>query len=401
MIIQPSIRMNVAFNAHPLGIKRYIDQQIADIKGKPTFVGPKKALIIGGSTGYGLATRLSLAFGSQTDTINVSLEGQPTDKRTGSSGFWNNAYAAAAIREAGLVTKDFIGDAFSFEMKKCVADYIKKEFGGKIDLLVYSLASGKRTDPRTGITYSSTLKVIGEPLTGNTLDINTGELLERTIEAATTEEIANTIKVMGGEDWKMWIEFLLEEDLLADTFKTVTYSYIGPKATEKIYREGTIGAAKEDMERTAFELDAVLKNAVNGEALPVVCRAAVTRASAVIPIFPLYSSALTQVMKEKQIEELPHEHIHRLYIDMLYGNKRELDAEGRVRPDNWELREDVQSEVDALLAQVTEENVHTILDTSSFSNIFLAQNGFGFEDVDYSADIDLPKLQEIAIFEEV
>ncbi|MGL5043119.1 MAG: enoyl-ACP reductase FabV [Culicoidibacterales bacterium] len=398
MIIKPSIRMNVSFNAHPLGLKQYVDEQIADIKKAPKFTSAKKALIIGGSTGYGLATRLNLAFASDADTISVSFESAPTDKRTGTAGFWNNLYANQAIKAAGLLTEDFIGDAFSDEMKQAVANYIKTTFGGKIDLLVYSLASGRRTDPTTGTTYTSSLKVIGDTFTGNSYDISAQEIIERTLEPATPEEIDHTIKVMGGEDWHLWVEFLLEAGLLAENFKTVTYSYIGPLATSKIYREGTIGAAKAHMEQTAVDLDKLLKTRVHGTAYCAVCRAAVTRASGVIPVFPLYSAALIKVMTNKQIEELPHQHIYRLLHDMMYGTKPEFDASSRLRPDNWEMRADVQQEVDLLLAAVTPKNVNTILDTTSFCRLFFQQNGFGFANVDYDADIPLLDLQKAAPF---
>ncbi|GBU10824.1 trans-2-enoyl-CoA reductase [NADH] [Erysipelotrichaceae bacterium] len=401
MIIRPSIRMNVSFNAHPLGLQKYVTTQADYMLAQKQFSGVKKALIIGGSTGYGLATRLCLALSAKADTISISYEVEPMDKKTGSAGFWNNTFAAQAITASGVLTKDFLGDAFSTEMKQAVADYIKKDFGGKIDLLVYSLASGRRTDPTTGITYNSTLKVMGEPLVGNSLDINSNEMLERKIDAASSDEIANTIKVMGGEDWQLWIEFLLEHDLLAENFKTVTYSYIGPKATERIYRDGTIGMAKEHMEATATQLNILINEKLGGEALSAVCRAAVTRASSVIPIFPLYSAALTKVMEQKGIDEVPYEHIYRLFSEMIYGENRELDEKGRVRPDNWELRSDVQDDVNALLKNVTKENLHTTLDTQKFISLFLEQNGFGFADINYENDVDIDALKNTAIYEKI
>ena len=391
MIIQPSIRMNVALNAHPIGIKKYITEQANYIEAQPKFAGPKKALIIGGSTGYGLATRLTLALGANTETINVSFESAPFGKRTGSAGFWNNIFANEYITNAGIKTKDFLGDAFSTETKKIVAEYIRKNFG-KLDLLVYSLASGKRKDPNSNEMYTSALKVRDEVFVGETYDINTETIMKKTIEPATASEIEQTIKVMGGEDWQLWIDFLLSEDLLAEGFQTYTYSYIGPELTKRIYREGTIGAAKEDMEQTARKLNEQLQTLLDGKAATAVCRAAITRASAVIPSLPIYGMALTQVMSEKGREETPIEHVYRLFKTMIYGENAEIDRDQRLRPDNWEMATDVQAKVATLMAKVTAENLTDILDVKPFKDAFLQQNGFGFADIDYEQDIDIEAL---------
>ena len=394
MHITPTIKRNIAFTAHPLGIQEYVKSQIEELEQLPKFAGPKAALIIGGSTGYGLATRLALGINSGTKTVNVSYETVPTDKRTGSAGFWNNIYANKFLTEAGIDTADFLGDAFSDETKKVVADYIREHYG-KIDLLVYSLASGRRQDPKTGIVHSSALKVIGdEPLTGYFFDLNTQVLSESSVTPATDEEIANTVKVMGGEDWQLWVEYLLEHDLLADNFQTVAYSYIGPNATKRIYREGTIGKAKEHLEATARHLDGELAETIHGKAYTAVCKAAMTRASAVIPIVPIYAAALMKVMEEKGIEELPHKHIYRLLTDMMYGDKPEIDADGRYRPDMWELRPDVQAEVEAVMDTITPENVQDYVETDRFVKIFMEQNGFGFANIDYDQDVDINTLLE-------
>lgn len=398
MIIQPLIKMNVAFNAHPLGIKQYIENQTNELKQLPNFAGPKTALVIGGSTGYGLATRLMLGLNANTNIINLSYENEPTANRTGSAGFWNNVFAAQVLKEAGIQTKDFLGDAFADETRARIATYIKDTYG-KIDLLVYSLASGRRKDPKTSVTYTSALKSIGESLSGYYFDIKTKTLSEKTIEPASADEIDNTVKVMGGEDWQLWIEFLLEHDLLAENFQTTAYSYIGPEMTKGIYRDGTIGKAKEHIEATAHQLDQLLQASVSGHASTSVCKAVITRASAVIPIVPMYGAALLQVMSDMGLEELPHIHIHRLFHDMLYGNAPVLDEAGRYRPDAWELRDDVQKAVTELVAQVTPENANDLLPTDTFVQLFLEQNGFGFPEIDYDADVDIESLMKLVDIE--
>lgn len=394
MIIKPSIRMNVSFTAHPLGLKKHIEEQAQYLLSQPKINGPKNVVIIGGSTGYGLATKLALGLCANSNILTISFETPPDNKRTGSAGFWNNIFSTKLLREHGISCIDFIGDAFSDKMKEQVIAYIKEYFDGKVDMLVYSLASSRRTDPKTNITHNSTLKVIGDVLTGYSIDMNTQALIERSIEPATEENIQETIKVMGGEDWKLWIEKLSHANVLNKNFKTITYSYIGPQATERIYRSGTIGKAKEHMEKTAEELNDYLIQKVDGTAVTAVCRAAITRASSVIPIFPLYGSALIRVMTEKGIEELPHEHIYRLYHDMVYGNKPEYDNKRRLRPDAWELREDVQTEVEKLMKQVTKENYQNLLSIDTMQKIFLQQNGFGFTNIDYSVDINLEELMK-------
>lgn len=393
MIITPNIRMNVSFTTHPHGIVEYINEQATFLKEQPTFAGPKNALIIGGSTGYGLASKLALGLCAHSDIVTVSYEAAPASARTGSAGFWNTIFSHQVLEAADCQVADFIGDAFADETKAQVAEYIRTNFG-KLEFLVYSLASGRRTDPETGITYNSNLKVIDTPLHGFSVDLSSNTLIERTIEPASAQDIENTVKVMGGEDWKRWIDFLAEADLLAENFKTITYSYIGPKATERIYRYGTIGSAKAHMEQTARDLDIFLKHKVNGYARSAVCKAAVTRASSVIPVFPLYGAALIKVMTNKGIEELPHAHIYRLLVDMVYGDNPTEDEFQRLRPDAWEMREDVQAEVDALLATLTPQNYESLVDVAQFKQLFLHQNGFGYNTVDYTEDIDLDKLYQ-------
>lgn len=392
MQIKPLIKMNVAMNAHPKGCFENVKKQIQDVKDAPSFQGPKTALIIGGSTGYGLSTRIALAYGSHTETVNVSYETAPNfvNGRTGSAGYWNNAYFNFQANQDGIHSKDFIGDAFSDEMKQNVIAYYKAR-NQKIDLVVYSLAAGRRTDPKTNTTYTSGLKVIGEPLTGFSFDIATKQLIEKTVDVATDKDIEGTIKVMGGEDWQCWIDTLLEADILSPNVQTVAYTYIGPEATRRIYREGTIGKAKEHLEQTAHTLTDSLSS-LNGHAYVTSLKAVVTRASAVIPIFPVYGAVLFKVMKEIGNHETTHMHIYRFVHDMLYGNKMEKDDIGRIRPDSWELSPAVQERVTAILQSMTPENFITSSDVDGFVQEFMELNGFQVEGVDYNEDIDLQAL---------
>lgn len=394
MLIKPLIKMNVAMNAHPKGCFQNVEKQIQDVVNEAPFQGPKTALIIGGSTGYGLATRIALAYGSHTETVNVSYEAAPnsTSGRTGSAGYWNNAYFNARAKQDGIKTKDFIGDAFSDEMKQSIISYYQSN-NQKIDLIVYSLASGRRTEPRSGLTYTSGLKVIDEPLTGFSVDIGTKQLIEKTVDVATEKDIEGTIKVMGGEDWQLWIEALQAADLLSPNVQTVAYTYIGPEATRRIYREGTIGKAKEHLEQTAHTLTHALAP-LAGKAYVASLKAVVTRASAVIPIFPVYGSVLFKVMKEFGNHESTHMHVHRFIHDMLYGQNMEIDTNGRIRPDSWELSDEIQNRVNPILKSITPENFNQNSDVESFVEEFMQLNGFSIDGVDYAEDIDLDALMQ-------
>ncbi|MDR5658518.1 trans-2-enoyl-CoA reductase family protein [Serpentinicella sp. ANB-PHB4] len=396
MIIEPKLNGNVARAAHPYGCKAAIEEQINYTKEKGTYSGPKKALILGASSSYGLASRISLAFGAGADTIGVSYEhGIQDEKKLATAGWWNNIFFKEAAEKEGLVAKNFIGDAFSDEMREEVIKYIKEEFGGKIDVLIYSLASGRRTDPKTGQTHYSALKPIGEPIEGYSVNLEKRELFEQKVEPATEEEIADTVKVMGGEDWEIWVQWLLEAGVLAEGFKTTLYSYIGPEVTQEFYRSGTLGEAKRDTEETADKLHETLKEKVNGEAVICVGKAVTTKASAVIPIFPVYVSALYKVMLEKGLHEDTMEHVHRFMKDMFYGDNPEVDERGRLRPDSWEMREDVQKEVEDILSEVTPENFQNITAVEVFRDEFMQLNGFNFENVDYTKPVDLEKLKAL------
>ena len=395
MIITPKVRGFICTTTHPAGCEANVRQQIAYIKSKGELEqGPKRVLVIGASTGYGLSSRITAAFGSDAATIGVFCEKPGTDKKTGSAGWYNAAAFDKAAKEAGLYAKSINGDAFSNECRDQVIKLIKQDLG-QIDLVVYSLASPVRKLPDTGEVIRSALKPIGEVYKTTAIDTNKDVIVEAEVEPATDEEIASTIKVMGGEDWKLWIEALDKAGVLTQNFKTVAYSYLGPKVTYGIYKEGTIGAAKRDLESTSNYLNDYLKKKYNGEAYVSLSKALMTKASAVIPIFPLYATLLYKVMKEKGIHEGTIEQKQRLFKDMIYGNKPELDSSRRLRPDNWEMREDVQSEVEQLWDKITPENFKEIGDYKGVREEFMQLNGFDFDNVDYLADINLEELSKL------
>ena len=395
MVIKPRLKGGLALTNPQIGAKEFVKRQIDYVKSQDKYEGPKKVLIIGSSSGYGLATRISLAFGAGAETIGVAFEKGVEGKRAGSAGWWNTIAFHEAAKKEGLVSTNFIGDAFSMEMKDDVIKFIKEEFGGKIDLLIYSLASAVRTDPIDGVTYRSALKSTTKDITGPTINFEKEVMEETTMGVATQEEIDSTVKVMGGEDWKLWIEALDKGGVLSEGFKTVAYSYLGPKVTYGIYKEGTIGAAKRDLEHTSDVLNDFLKEKYNGEAYVSLSKALMTKASAVIPIFPLYAALLYKVMKEKGIHEGTIEQKHRLLTQMVYGNNPVIDEERRLRPDNWEMREDVQAEVEALWDKVTPENFKEISDYAGAREEFMQLNGFDFDNVDYDADVDLDELAKL------
>jgi len=396
MVIKPRIKGSLALNAHPIGCKKAVEDQIEYVKSSTSYKGAKKVLILGASSGYGLATRISLAFGgSKSDTIGVSFEKEGNIRKPGSAGWYNNIWFKEAAEKEGLIAKNFIGDAFSHEMRDQVIKYIKEEFGGEIDLLIYSLASGVRKDPDTGEVYRSQLRPKGISITGPTFNVEKESIEELTLEPATPEDEANTIKVMGGEDWNLWVDALTEANVVSKGFKTLAYSYIGAEITRRIYREGTIGGAKEHLENTALDLNKRLKNTLGGSAHVAVKRAIVTKASAFIPIFPLYATVLFKVMEKKGIEENAIAHTHRLFTDMIFGDKVEMDDKGRIRPDSWEMREDVQKDVMDIYKNITTENFKELTDFARYKRDFMQLNGFEIDGVDYEADIDLEAMAEL------
>jgi enoyl-[acyl-carrier protein] reductase/trans-2-enoyl-CoA reductase (NAD+) len=359
MKFKQNIRGNVALGVNPLGCKQEVLNQIDYVKSKGHYDAPKKVLIIGASSSYGLATRISLAFGAGADTIGVSFEKGPKSERNlGTAGWYNNIAFREAAEKEGLVAKNFVTDAFSHDAKQEVINYIKNEFGGKVDLVVYSLASGRRTDPDTGETYTSSIKAIGDKVVGPNINMQKEEFFTDTLEPATEQEIADTVKVMGGEDWELWMKALKEADVLSDGVLTTNYSYLGTELNRPYYGGGTLGQAKADCDVKADNINKLLAN-INGKAQIVVATAVTTKASSVIPFFIVYCIGLYKVMSEKGTHETPIMHQDRIYREMIYGDKPEYDDEGRLRPDSWELDSDTQAETEELIMKLNEDNFNT------------------------------------------
>lgn len=385
MIIEPRMRGFICLTAHPKGSEQNVKNQIEYIKSKGPIAGAKKVLVIGASTGFGLASRITSAFGSDAATIGVFFEKPPVEGKTASPGWYNSAAFETEAHKAGLYAKSINGDAFSNEIKRQTLDLIKADLG-QIDLIIYSLASPVRQHPVTGVLHRSVLKPIGQTFTNKTVDFHTGNVTEVSIAPANEEDIANTVAVMGGEDWTMWIDALKAENLLADGATTVAYSYIGPSLTEAVYRKGTIGRAKDDLEATAFSITDSLKS-IGGKAYVSVNKALVTQASSAIPVIPLYISLLYKIMKEEGIHEGCIEQIQRLFQDRLYnGSEVPVDEKGRIRIDDWEMRDDVQEKVAELWLEATTETLPEIGDLAGYRNDFLNLFGFEFAGVDYKAD---------------
>jgi enoyl-[acyl-carrier protein] reductase/trans-2-enoyl-CoA reductase (NAD+) len=389
MKVKPKIFKNMCISTHPEGCFKSVDWQVEYVKEKGPIDGPKKALILGSSTGYGLASRIVSAYGSGAATIGVAYEKPGTTEEMGSVGWYNTLAFDRMVEKAGLYSNSIYGDAFSSEIKQQVIESIKKDLGS-VDLVIYSLASMKRFDPVDQELYSSAIKPIGEPFTYKTLDIRRNEVYSGTVEPATEEEIAGSVKVMGGEDWQLWIEALNSAGVLSKNVKTISYSYIGPEFTYPIYRGGTLGVAKKHLEETAGRLNKMLAP-LNGQALVSVNKALITRASAVIPAVPLYISILYTIMKREGIHEDCIHQIYRLFNEHVYVKNQPLDEEGRLRIDDWELREDIQAEVTSLMESATTENLLSITDLDSFKKDFLRFHGFSQDGVDYHSEFDLNK----------
>lgn len=375
----PKVRGGLCLNVDGEGCKRFVARDIAREKAKPTLQnGPKSVLVLGCSGGYGLASRIAVAFGGpRAETLGVSFERAPTERKAGSPGWYNNEAFDAAAKAEGLKAVTISADAFADATRETVAQLAKDNGFAPFDLVVYSLASPMRTDPATGVTYKSAIKPIGKPHVARTLDIMTCEMKEVSVEPATDDEIAATVKVMGGEDWRLWMDFLKARGLLAPDCKTVAYSYIGPKCTQDIYRSGTLGRAKEDLEASAKAITATLAD-LGGLGVVSVNKALVTRASAVIPAMPPYISCLFKVMKAHGLHEDCLDQIDRLLREFLYRPDGTLptDDAGRVRIDDWEMRPEIQAEVDALMAALTPENVEATTDIAGYRTDFLALHGF-------------------------
>jgi len=385
MIIEPRMRGFICLTAHPKGCEQNVKNQIEYVKSKGKIEGAKRVLVIGASTGFGLASRISSAFGCDAATIGVFFEKPASEGKTASPGWYNSAAFENEAHKAGLYAKSINGDAFSNEVKQQTIDLIKADLG-QVDLVIYSLASPVRLHPVTGVLHRSTLKPIGATFTNKTVDFHTGNVTQVSIEPANQDDIDNTVVVMGGEDWSMWMEALKKEGLLAPGATTIAYSYIGPAVTEAVYRKGTIGRAKDHLEATAFTITDSLKE-VGGKAYVSVNKALVTQASSAIPVIPLYISLLYKIMKADGIHEGCIEQIQRLYSQRLYtGQEVPTDANGRIRIDDWEMRDDVQEQVAKLWLEATTETLPAIGDLAGYKQDFLNLFGFGFAGVDYDAD---------------
>ena len=395
MIIEPRMRGFICLTSHPKGCEQNVINQINYVKSKGAHAGPKKVLVIGASTGFGLASRITSAFGSNAATIGVFFEKAPAEGKTASPGYYNSLAFHAQAEKAGLYAKSINGDAFSNEVKAQTIDLIKADLG-QIDLVIYSLASPVRQHPTTGVLHRSVLKPIGDTFSDKTVDFHTGNVSEVTITPCNDEDIANTVAVMGGEDWQMWMDALLNAGVLADGAMTVAYSYIGPKVTEPVYRKGTIGMAKDHLESTAFKITTDLAK-IGGKAFVSVNKALVTQASSAIPVIPLYISLLYKIMKAKGTHEGCIEQIERLFSARLYTNGAiPVDEKGRIRIDDWEMDEAVQSEVAELWKGATTENLPAIGDLNGYKSDFSNLFGFGLDGVDYAADanelVEIPGL---------
>ncbi len=371
--------------SHPKGCEQNVINQINYVKSKGSIEGPKKVLVIGASTGFGLASRITSAFGSNAATIGVFFEKAPSEGKTASPGYYNSLAFEAQAKQAGLYAKSINGDAFSNEVKAQTIDLIKADLG-QVDLVIYSLASPVRQHPVTGVLHRSVLKPIGDTFSDKTVDFHTGIVSDVTITPCNEEDIANTVAVMGGEDWQMWTNALLEAGVLADGAMTVAYSYIGPKVTEPVYRKGTIGMAKDHLEATAFKITEDLAK-IGGKAFVSVNKALVTQASSAIPVIPLYISLLYKIMKANGSHEGCIEQIQRLFSARLYTNGGvPVDEKGRIRIDDWEMDDAVQKEVAELWKGATTENLPAIGDLNGYKSDFLNLFGFGLDGVDYAAE---------------
>ncbi|WP_234496738.1 enoyl-ACP reductase FabV [Vibrio maritimus] len=396
MIIEPIISGVVAKSAHPEGCKKAVDDQIAYVKSaNPIKNGPKRVLILGASSGFGLAARIALTFGgADADTIGVSFERGPSEKGVGSAGWYNNIYFKQRANQAGRRAINIVGDAFSQDVREQVIEAIETYFEGEVDLVVYSLATGVRPKG-DGEFWRSAIKPIGEAVSGASINLETQQWENKLLEPATDEEIEGTLKVMGGEDWESWIDTLVNSDSIANGFKTVALSYVGPEITHPIYLDGTLGRAKVDLHQTSHALNLELSN-FDGNAYAAVCKALVTKASVFIPGLTPYLLALYQTMKEQGTHEECIQQMQRLFSTKLYGSETvPLDGERLIRMDDWELTPSVQEKVKTLLDQMNEDNFKDLGDFEGFQRAFLNLNGFGYDDIDYTLPVDINELTRL------
>jgi enoyl-[acyl-carrier protein] reductase/trans-2-enoyl-CoA reductase (NAD+) len=387
MVIKPKIRGFICTNAHPAGCEAHINEQISYVKAhQQADAKPKNVLVIGSSTGYGLSSRITAAFGNNAKTLGIFFEKPPTEKKTGSAGWYNTSAFQKAADDAGIWSKNINGDAFSHEIKAKAIETIKAELG-EIDLIVYSLASPRRTDPDTGEVYSSTLKPIGQSVTTKNLNTSKRVIDEISVEAANDAEIQGTIDVMGGADWELWIKALNDAGVLSKGFKSVAYTYIGKELTWPIYGKATIGKAKEDLDRAASAINSATAS-INGEAHVTSLNAVVTQASSAIPIMPLYISAMFKVMKKDGTYEGCIEQIQNLFVDNIYSDTPRLDEQNRYRQNHKELEDSVQQRVTDIWNTVDSDTIDELTDYVGYHQEFLKLFGFSVEGVDYEADVN-------------
>ncbi|MFI4937402.1 MAG: enoyl-ACP reductase FabV [Candidatus Berkiellales bacterium] len=389
MIIQPKVRGFICTTAHPEGCAKHVEEQIDYVKKEPQLKGPKKVLIIGASTGYGLASRIQAAFGCRAQTMGVFFEKEAEGNRTASAGWYNTAAFERAAHHEGIYAKSINGDAFSDEIKTKTIQLIQEDWQGGVDLVIYSLASPRRRHPKTGEIFNAVLKPIGQSYRSKTIDVMNGQVKEIALEPATEQDIAQTVAVMGGEDWILWMDALLNANVLAKGVIALAYSYIGPELTYPIYREGTIGKAKQHLEESAHNINKKL-TPLAGQAYVSVNKALVTQASAAIPVVPLYISLLYKIMKEKNRHEGCIEQISRLFHDCLYHsqNKISVDEKGLIRLDDWEMLPEIQQEIVKRWPTLNSDNVATETNLSGYRQEFYRLFGFEIAGVDYTKETD-------------
>lgn len=386
MIVEPKVKGFICTTAHPDGCKESVRRQIEYVKSQGSIKSPKNVLVIGASTGYGLASRITAAFGGGASTIGVMFEKESNGKRTASPGFYNTRAFEEFAKSEGLYAKSVNGDAFSREIKNQVIDIIKKDLG-KVDMVVYSLAAPRRTT-EDGVTYQSVLKTTSKDFTNKSWNLSNNTVSEATITPATEEEINATVKVMGGEDWIDWIKALKDADAISDEAVTVAYSYIGPKLTYPVYFNGTIGMAKKHLYDSSLNINNMFKES-GIKAYVSVNKALVTQASSAIPIVPLYFSILYKVMKEMNIHEGCIEQITRLFKDKLFSDKVETDDNGQIRMDDWEMRDDVQAKVMEIWDKTDSGNILEVADVEGYWEDFYHMFGFKYDNVDYGKDVEI------------
>lgn len=387
MIIKPRTRGFICTTAHPAGCARQVLEQIEYIKAQPAVQGPRNVLVIGASTGYGLASRIAAAFGAGAATVGVYRPSTASDTRTASAGWYNSAAFEQAALASGLRSFSVCGDAFTKDTKDRTTRLIRRELG-QVDLVIYSVATARRTDPDSGEIYNSVLKPVGHPFTNKTVNFHTGEVSQVTIDPATESEVEATVHVMGGEDWQLWIESLQDAGVLADNAVTLAFSYIGPELTQEIYRKGSIGRAKDHLEATARQLNEQLSS-LGSRAYVVVSKGLVTQSSSALPVVPLYTSLLYKVMQEQGLHEGCIEQAYRLFTERLYlPEGTPVDEAGRIRIDDWELKPSVQAEVDRLWPLITSDNIYELSDLAGYRKEFFQLFGFETDGVDYETDTD-------------